>query len=58
MNRYNTKIWVLAVEVFLNNYNRIHSTIKKVPNKVFAEKNKQKINEVKENIKSSIKGTL
>jgi hypothetical protein len=60
MNKYNTKIWVPAIEVFLNNYNnnRIHSTTKEVPNKVFNKKDKQKISEVKENIKSSVKETL
>lgn len=60
MNKYNTKIWVSAIDVFLNNYNnnRIHSTTKEVPNKVFTTNNNELIDNVKGNIKESVRGTL
>ena len=60
MQKYNTKIWASAIPIFLNNYNnnRIHSTTREVPDSIFNSKDSEKIEEVKDNIKNSIRGTL
>jgi transposase InsO family protein len=57
--KYNTKVWVPALFVFLTNYNnRLYSTTKDTSNSIFKSKNQHKLEKVKKNIKVRVKGTL